>query len=72
MKSTELILNFAAMNFSIKEIPLNYNFIESTRNISKSSALKVVLDCAYNMFLIWSKFRKNYNDSNYINKVTRF
>ena len=71
MKSTELILNFAAMNFSIKEIPLNYNFIGSTRNISKSSALKVVLDCAY-MFLIWSKFRKNYNDNPYINKVTRF
>ena len=72
MKSSELILNFAAMNFTIREVPLNYNFIESTRNISKTSALKVVLDCAYNLILIWFKFRIKYTDCKFVKKVTRF
>tara|TARA_A100001015_G_scaffold292725_1_gene368402 strand:- start:281 stop:1018 length:738 start_codon:yes stop_codon:yes gene_type:complete len=57
MRSTEILIKFELGQKKIKEIPVEYTYFPSERNVKKSKIILLLLNCFWSLFTIWINLR---------------
>ena len=72
MKSTEMMLYHEAYGYKIKEIPIDYSFVKSDRNLPKGKIFYTLKTATLGLLDVWKSCKKKYKDNNFKKRVTRF
>ena len=72
MKSTEMMLYHEAYGYRIKEISIDYSFVESDRNLPKGKIFYTLKTATLGLLDVWKSCKRKYKDNNFKKKVTRF
>ena len=72
MKSTEMMLYHEAYGYKIKEIPIDYSFVESDRNLPKGKIFYTLKTATLGLLDVWKSCKKKYKKGNFKKKITRF